>query len=138
MPGISLGSLFDGIGAFPFAAEICGITPVWASEILPEAISVTRRHYPGMAHVGDILKLDGGALPPVEIIAFGSPCQDLSTANGGNRKGLAGERSGLFRQAIRIINEMREATNGRYPRYAIFENVPYAVSHIRHVMSCKH
>jgi len=124
MRNISLGSLFDGIGAFPYAASIFGTKTLWASEILPAAISVTRRHFPGMTHVGDIMKLNGAMLSPVDVIAFGSPCQDLSQANGGNRKGLAGEHSGLFMEAIRIINEMRCATNGEYPRYAIFENVP--------------
>ena len=121
---LKLGSLFDGIGAFPYAASLLGIMPVWASEILPAAISVTRRHFPEMEHVGDITKLDGAKLEPVDIIAFGSPCQDLSQAAGGKRAGLAGERSGLFMEAIRIIREMRCATNGNYPRYAIFENVP--------------
>ena len=123
MQNITLGSLFDGIGAFPYAASIFDIKPVWASEILPAAISVTRRHFPDMQHVGDITKLHGALLPPVDVIAFGSPCQDLSVASG-KRAGLAGERSGLFVEAIRIINEMRCATNGEYPRYGIFENVP--------------
>ena len=121
---LKLGSLFDGIGAFPYAASFLGIKTIWASEILPAAISVTRRHFSEMEHVGDITKLDGTRLAPVDIIAFGSPCQDLSQAAGGNRAGLAGERSGLFMEAIRIIREMRCATNGQYPRYAIFENVP--------------
>lgn len=124
MRKIKIGSLFDGIGAFPYAASIFGIKTVWASEILPTAISVTRRHFPNMTHVGDITKLSGELLPPVDVIVFGSPCQDLSQAAGGNRKGLSGERSGLFMEAVRIINEMRCATNGKYPRYAIWENVP--------------
>ena len=124
MRQITIGSLFDGIGAFPYAASLFGIKTVWASEILPTAISVTRRHFPDMVHVGDITKLSGALLTPVDVIVFGSPCQDLSQAAGGNRKGLAGERSGLFMEAIRIINEMRCATNGKYPRYAIWENVP--------------
>lgn len=123
---ITLGSLFDGIGGFPYAGAFFGITPIWASEILPQAVSVTRRHFPNMAHVGDITALDGAKLPPVDIITFGSPCQDLSTA--GRRIGLQGERSGLFMEAIRIIEEMRRATNGRYPRYALWENVPGALS----------
>ena len=125
-PDLSLGSLFDGIGGFPYAGTFFGITPVWASEILPCAVSVTRRHLPGMTHVGDITKLDGAKLPPVDIISFGSPCQGLSMA--GKRLGLADERSGLFSEAIRIIDEMREATNGKYPRYALWENVPGALS----------
>jgi DNA (cytosine-5)-methyltransferase 1 len=123
MEQITLGSLFDGIGAFPYAAALFGVKTLWASEILPTAISVTKRHFPDMIHVGDITKLSGELLPPVDIIAFGSPCQDLSQAAGGNRKGLDGERSGLFMEAIRIIKEMRKSTNGQYPKYAIWENV---------------
>ena len=122
----TLGSLFDGIGGFPYAASFYGIRPLWASEILPQAVSVTMRHFPDMEHVGDITALDGAKLPPVDIITFGSPCQDLSTA--GRRLGLQGERSGLFTEAIRIIDEMRRATNGKYPRYALWENVPGAMS----------
>jgi DNA (cytosine-5)-methyltransferase 1 len=123
---LTLGSLFDGIGGFPYAGSFFGITPLWASEILPQAVSVTKRHFPDMAHIGDITQLDGGELPPVDIITFGSPCQDLSTA--GKRAGMGGERSGLFYEAIRIIDEMREATNGEYPKYAVWENVPGALS----------
>lgn len=124
---LTLGSLFDGIGGFPYAASFYGIRTLWASEIIPECISVTRRHFPDMEHVGDITKLHGDTLPPVDIITFGSPCQDLSVASG-KRLGLAGERSGLFLEAIRIIREMQEATNGEYPKYAIWENVPGALS----------
>lgn len=124
--GLTLGSLFDGIGGFPYAASFYGIKALWASEIIPECVSVTRRHFPDMEHLGDITKLDGGKLPPVDIITFGSPCQDLSVA--GQRKGLAGERSGLFLEAIRIINEMQEATDGEYPKFALWENVPGALS----------
>lgn len=79
-----------------------------------------------MAHAGDVTQLHGGKLPPVDIVTFGSPCQGLSMA--GQRRGLADERSGLFMEAIRIIDEMREATHGRYPRFALFENVPGALS----------
>jgi len=82
-----------------------------------------------MAHVGDITELNGATLPPVDIITFGSPCQDLSVA--GRRAGLHGERSSLFLDAIRIIGEMREATNGKYPTWAIWENVPGALSSTR-------
>lgn len=124
---LTLGSLFDGIGGFPYAASFYGIRTLWASEIVPECISVTKRHFPDMEHVGDITKLNGGTLPPVDIIAFGSPCQDLSVASG-KRLGLSGERSGLFLEAIRIIREMQEATNGEYPKFAIWENVPGALS----------
>ena len=123
---MKLGSLFDGIGGFPYAGYFFGIKPIWASEILPQAVSVTARHFPDMEHLGDLTKLNGAELPPVDIITFGSPCQDLSTA--GRRAGMDGERSSLFYEAIRIIDEMREATNGQYPKYAVWENVPGALS----------
>ena len=123
---LTLGSLFDGIGGFPYAASFYGIRTLWASEIVPECVSVTKRHFPDMVHMGDITRLHGGRLPPVDIITFGSPCQGLSLA--GQRRGLADERSGLFTEAIRIIDEMRKETHGRYPKYAVFENVPGALS----------
>ena len=123
---LKLGSLFDGIGVFPLAASRCGIVPVWASEIEKAPVSITKRHFPGMAHLGDITKLDGGKIPPVHVLTFGSPCQNLSSI--GWRDGLAGEKSGLFHQAIRIIQEMRCATNGIYPVIAVWENVMGAFS----------
>ena len=123
---LTLGSLFDGIGGFPYAASFYGIRPLWASEIVPECVAVTKRHFPDMVHLGDITKLHGGMIPPVDILTFGSPCQGLSLA--GRRLGLADERSGLFMEAIRIIREMQEATHGKYPQFAIFENVPGALS----------
>lgn len=123
---ITLGSLFDGIGGFPFCAQIMGARPVWAAEINPFGVAVTHHRFPDMLHFGDVSKISGADLPPVDIITFGSPCQDLSVA--GKRAGLDGERSGLFRDAIRIVYEMREATNGRYPAYIVWENVPGAFS----------
>ncbi len=119
---LTLGSLFDGIGGFPYAASFYGIHSLWASEIEPECVSVTKRHFPDMVHMGDITQLHGGKLPPVDIITFGSPCQGLSCA--GLRRGLADERSGLFSEAVRIIYEMRKATHGEYPKFTIWENVP--------------
>ena len=128
------GSLFDGSGGFPLAATLCGGTPVWASEVEPYPIAVTRSRFPNMKHLGDISKVNGAEIEPVDIITFGSPCQDLSVA--GKRAGLKHEsngdeettRSGLFMEAVRIIKEMREATNGRYPTFALWENVPGAFS----------
>lgn len=125
MGEITLGSLFDGIGGFPYAASFFGIRTLWASEIMGDCISITRRHFPGMEHVGDITLLHGGRLPPVDIVTFGSPCQGLSLA--GKRLGLADARSGLFLEAARVIYEMKEATHGRYPRFALWENVPGAL-----------
>ena len=129
-----LGSLFDGSGGFPLAGAMCGIKPVWASEVEPYPIAVTKTRFPMMAHLGDISKINGAEIEPVDIITFGSPCQDLSVA--GKRAGLKHEangdeettRSGLFMEAVRIIKEMRDATNGEYPRYALWENVPGAFS----------
>ena len=118
---LTLGSLFDGIGVFPLAATLCGIRPVWASEIEKAPMSITKRHFPDMVQLGDITKLNGGNIPPVHIITFGSPCQNLSSI--GNRAGLSGEKSSLFYQAIRIIKEMREATEYRFPVIAVWENV---------------
>ncbi|MFV0399624.1 MAG: DNA cytosine methyltransferase [Oscillospiraceae bacterium] len=123
---LKLGSLFDGIGVFPLAAAKHGIRPIWASEVEKAPISITKRHFPYMEHVGDVTQLQGGNLPPVDILTFGSPCQNLSQI--GNRDGLAGAESGLFYEAIRIINEMRCATDGQYPQLAIWENVAGAFS----------
>ena len=121
---LTLGSLFDGSGGFPLAGLLAGITPVWASEVEPFCIRVTTKRLPFVKHYGDISHINGGEVEPVDIITFGSPCQNLSLA--GNRSGLKGEKSSLFFEAIRIIKEMREATNGKYPRYIVWENVPGA------------
>lgn len=127
-----LGSLFDGSGGFPLAGSLCGIQPVWAAEVEPYPIAVTRSRFPSMRHLGDISKVKGSEIEPVDIITFGSPCQDLSVA--GKQAGIkhtdSGDeettRSGLFMEAVRIIKEMREATYGLYPRFALWENVPGA------------
>lgn len=123
---LTLGSLFDGSGGFPLGGLLSGITPVWASEIEPFPIRVTTKRLPQMKHYGDVSLMDGGEVEPVDIITFGSPCQDMSIA--GKREGLGGNRSGLFYQAVRIIKEMRVKTNGKYPRYIVWENVPGAFS----------
>ena len=123
---LTLGSLFDGSGGFPLGGLLAGITPVWASEIEPFPIRVTTKRLPFMKHYGDITAMDGGKIDPVDIITFGSPCQDMSVA--GRRDGLDGERSSLFYEAVRIIKEMRCATGGRYPRDIECENGPGAFS----------
>ncbi len=123
---LTLGSLFDGSGGFPLGGLLAGVTPVWASEIEPFPIRVTTRRFPNMKHYGDISQMDGGKIEPVDIITFGSPCTDMSIA--GKRAGLDGAQSSLFYQAIRIIKEMRCATNGRYPRWICWENVVGAFS----------
>lgn len=123
---LTLGSLFDGSGGFPLGGLLSGITPVWASEIEPFPIRVTTKRLPQMKHYGDVSKLNGAELPPVDIITFGSPCQDMSVA--GKRAGLSGARSNLFYEAVRIVKEMRCKTNGEYPRFVVWENVPGAFS----------
>ena len=126
MNKLTLGSLFDGSGGFPLGGLLSGITPVWASEIEPFPIRVTTKRLPFMKHYGDVSRMDGRKIEPVDIITFGSPCQDMSIA--GRREGLDGSRSSLFYEAVRIVKEMRCATDGRYPRYIVWENVPGAFS----------
>lgn len=123
---LTLGSLFDGSGGFPLGGLLSGITPVWASEVEPFPIMVTSRRLPFMKHYGDISQMNGGEIEPVDIITFGSPCTDMSIA--GRRAGLEGKQSVLFYEAIRIIKEMRCKTNGKYPRWICWENVPGAFS----------
>lgn len=123
---LKLGSLFDGSGTMPLCAAMCGAKAAWASEVEPYPIAVTKTHLPGMKHLGSVTDIDGGKIEPTDVITFGSPCQDLSVA--GKRAGLDGNRSGLFREAIRIILEMLKATGWEYPRFVIWENVPGALS----------
>ena len=133
MSALTMGSLFDGIGGFPLAAVRAGIIPLWASEIEGFPMKVTEQRFPSMAHKGDITKMSGRLLFPVDIICGGSPCQDLSVA--GTRAGLSGARSGLFMEQIRIVKEMRTAERERgrtgadiRPRWMCWENVPGAFS----------
>ena len=123
---LTLGSLFDGIGGWLLAARHAGVTPVWSSEIEAFPLSVTERHFPDVEQLGDITKIDPDEIEPVDIICAGSPCQGLSVS--GKRKGLDDERSGLFRTATEIIRRMRERTEGQYPRFFVWENVPGAFS----------
>ena len=131
---LTLGSLFDGIGGFPLAGVMCGIRPVWSSEIEPFPLKVTAARFPQMKQLGSVTDIDGGAVEPVDIITFGSPCQDLSVA--GKQLGIhEGQRSNLFFEAVRIIKEMRTADEARgrtgkhiRPRFAVWENVPGAFS----------
>lgn len=130
----TMGSLFDGSGGFPLAGVMSGVVPVWASEIEPYPIAVTRSRFPQMIHLGNVTEINGRKVKPVDIITFGSPCQDMSIA--GKQAGMKHEsrgdegttRSGLFYEAVRIIREMREETHGRYPTFAVWENVPGAFS----------
>lgn len=126
MNKLTLGSLFDGSGGFPLGGLISGINPLWASEIESFPIRVTTKRLPNIKHLGDISKVSGADIDPVDIITFGSPCTDMSVA--GKRAGLDGQQSVLFYQAIRIVKEMRCKTNGKYPRFIVWENVPGAFS----------
>lgn len=122
MTELTMGSLFDGSGGFPLGAKHAGIEPKWASEIESFPIMVTSKRFPEMKHLGNIQNINGAEIEPVDVITGGSPCQDLSLA--GKRAGLIeGSRSNLFFEYMRIVREMREATNGEYPRYIVWENV---------------
>ena len=130
---ITIGSLFDGISGFPLAGQRNGMTALWASEIEPFPIKVSAIRFPEIKQMGDITKIDCNNLDSVDVITGGSPCQDLSVA--GKRAGLAGARSGLFMEQIRIVRELREIDkrNGRTgefirPRFMVWENVPGAFS----------
>ena len=123
---LTLGSLFSGSGGFELAGLLAGIQPIFASEIEPFPIRVTMKRLPFVKHLGDICGIHGDEIEPVDIITFGSPCTDMSVA--GKRAGLGGKQSSLFYEAIRIIKEMRCATDGKYPRFIVWENVPGAFS----------
>jgi DNA (cytosine-5)-methyltransferase 1 len=118
--------LFAGVGGIALGFVRAGMVCNAHVEIESNCCHVLRRHFPDHPIIGDICGQSGRSLPPSDVICFGSPCQDLSVA--GQRKGLAGERSGLFFEAMRIIREMREATDARYPTIAVWENVCGAFS----------
>lgn len=115
----TVGSLFAGIGGFDAGMERAGFTPAWQVEIDRFATRILTAHWPEVTRRSDVRECGARNLTPVDVITFGSPCQDLSVAGG--RAGLAGERSGLFYEAIRIITELR-------PAIAVWENVPGAYS----------
>lgn len=123
---MTLGSLFDGIGSWMLIAERLGIKPLWSSEVEAFPMKVSKVHFPDVKQLGDIRYINGAEVEPVDIITFSSPCQNLSVA--GNRVGLQGKESSLFHEAIRIIREMRGATNGEYPKFIVWENVKNAFS----------
>lgn len=123
---LTFGSLFAGVGGFDMGFEKAGWDCKFQVEWDKNCRNVLDRHWPDVQKWGDIRNVDGRFLPSVDCIIFGSPCQDLSLA--GARKGLSGERSGLFHEAVRIIKEMRDATNGTYPRWTVWENVAGALS----------
>ncbi len=120
------GSLFAGVGGFDIGLEAAGWECAWQVEWDKHCQQTLQHHWPDVPKWWDVSDVNGAELPPVDVITFGSPCQDLSVA--GKRAGLDGGRSNLFFEATRIIKEMRDATNGTYPRWAIWENVPGALS----------
>ena len=123
---LKLGSLFSGSGGFELGGLLAGALPVWNSEIEPFPIRVTTKRMPFVKHLGNINDIHGDKIDPVDIVTFGSPCTDMSIA--GKRAGLDGAQSSLFYQAIRIVKEMRWKTNGKYPRFIVWENVTGAFS----------
>lgn len=117
-----MGSLFAGIGGFDLGFERAGFEIAWHSEIDKAASAILAYRWPGVPNLGDVTKIDGAAIPPVDVICGGFPCQDLSVA--GKRRGFEGERSVLAFEFLRIVAEMREATDGRAPAFVVLENVP--------------
>ena len=123
---LTMGSLFDGISGFCLAGSMAGIQTLWVSEIEPFPVRVSEKRFPDAVQLGDVHAIHGGQIQPVDIITFGSPCQSLSIA--GKQEGIHGAQSSLFFEAVRIIKEMRNATDDQYPRFAVWENVPNALS----------
>jgi DNA (cytosine-5)-methyltransferase 1 len=118
-------SLFSGVGGFDLGLEAAGMETVFQCEWDKHATSILERHWPDVPRWGDITTLTGKHIlahaPVIDVVAWGSPCQDLSVA--GKRAGLEGSRSGLFHEGVRIIKELRKETNNEYPRISIWENV---------------
>ena len=123
---LTFGSLFAGVGGFDIGLERAGWSCKWQVEWDKNCQQTLSYHWPDVPKWWDVSEVNGAELPPVDVITFGSPCQDLSVA--GKRAGLDGGRSGLFFEAIRIIKEMQNATAGTFPKWAIWENVPGALS----------
>jgi DNA (cytosine-5)-methyltransferase 1 len=123
---LTFGSLFAGVGGFDMGFEKAGFECKFQVEWDKNCRQILNKHWPDIPKWGDVSDVNGAEIPPVDCIIFGSPCQDLSVA--GKRAGLEGERSGLFHEAVRIIKEMRDATNGTFPRWTVWENVAGALS----------
>ena len=118
-------SLFSGVGGFDLGLEAAGMETVFQCEWDKHATNILEKHWPHVPRWGDISTLTGKHIlahaPVIDVVAWGSPCQDLSVA--GKRAGLEGSRSGLFHEGVRIIKELRKETNNEYPRISIWENV---------------
>jgi DNA (cytosine-5)-methyltransferase 1 len=126
MSNLTYGSLFAGVGGFDLGFDAAGWQCRFQVEWDKNCQEVLKKNWPDVPKYLDVRDVKGSELPVVDLISFGSPCQDLSVA--GKRSGLDGDRSGLFFEGIRIIKEMRNATNGQYPKWAIWENVPGALT----------
>jgi DNA (cytosine-5)-methyltransferase 1 len=117
-------SLFSGVGGFDLGLERAGMETVFQCEWDKHATKILERHWPHVPRWDDVSTLTGKFIllhaPVIDVVAWGSPCQDLSVA--GKRAGLQGARSGLFHEGVRIIKELRELTNGKYPRISIWES----------------
>jgi DNA (cytosine-5)-methyltransferase 1 len=124
---LTFGSLFAGVGGFDMGFEQAGWDCKFQVEWDKNCQQILNKHWPDVPKWLDVSDVNGAEIPPVDCIIFGSPCQDLSVA-GAKRAGLEGERSGLFHEAVRIIKEMRDATNGTFPRWTVWENVAGALS----------
>lgn len=123
---LTLGSLFDGIGGWQISAIHNGVRPVWSSEVEKFPLALTKVRFPNTKQLGDITKINGAEIEPVDIMCAGVPCQGTSIA--GRRLGLNDRRSGLFYEFIRVFREMREATKGKYPKFIVWENPTGAFS----------
>jgi DNA-cytosine methyltransferase len=124
---LTYGELFAGVGGFGMGMDQAGYEPVFQVEWDKNCQKILHHHWPTVPKWGDVCDVNGADLPPCDVLIFGSPCQDLSVA--GKRAGLQdGDRSSMFFEAVRIIKEMRDATNSIYPRATIWENVPGALS----------
>lgn len=122
----SYGSLFSGVGGMDLGFDRAGFDCLFQVEIDKNCRRILDRVWPSVSKYGDIRDVNGAELPPVDVIAFGSPCQDLSTA--GKRAGLDGDRSSMFFEAIRVIEEIQRANEGQYPKIIVWENVPGALT----------
>ena len=114
---MKVASFFSGIGGIDLGLERAGMEVVFQCEILPFGQSVLKKHWPDAILAGDITIVQGNDIPTVDVFAGGFPCQDLSLANQGKRKGLEGARSGLFYKYAELVEE-------KHPRWVFIENVP--------------
>lgn len=123
---MNYGSLFAGVGGFDLGLDAAGWSCSWQVESDPSCQQILERHWPNVPRWGDICTVNGAELKPVDMIVFGSPCQDLSIA--GKRAGLDGEKSRLFYEGVRVIKEMRDVSRQQFPSVVVWENVAGAVT----------